>query len=218
MTLRRTLRALVVSATALVLAAAPAQATPGAAVAAGSVGSVRVHLDSEPVTVDPIAACDSAGPQEGSGGDVEVEDLVGYENGRSTCTVDDEGEVASVEVTGGLFWFDGLREFGGPRISLAGYTVRCDTSSTGSTSSIQLSGLSGISAPADLPVNHLVTIANPSVGQPPLATVTLNEAVVPIAADGGSTVNLMHIRLFPAGPGQNTGDVIVGSVHCAPVT
>jgi len=217
MTLRRTLRALALSATAIVLVAAPAQATPGDAVAEGSVGSVNAHLDSAPIIVDPIAACRSDGPLQGSSGNIEVEDFISYTNGKTKCAVDGAGEIASVEVTGGRFRFDGLRDFGGPRIRLTKFTARCATTLTGSGSSIELSGLSGISAPADLPTNYKVTIANPNAGQPPLATVTLNEMVVPSPPDGSMTVNLMHIRLFPEGPGQNTGDVIVGAVHCAPV-
>ena len=63
----------------------------------------------------------------------------------------------------------------------------------------------------------MTTIANPSVGQPPLATVTFNETIVPSPPDGSMTVNVMHIRSSRrAGP--NTGDVVVGSVHCAPVS
>jgi len=220
MTLRRTLRATVLSVTAMTvtaLVAAPAQAAPGDAVAEGSVGSVNVQLDSEPITVDPIAACHSDGPPQGSSGTVAVEDFVTYTNGTSTCTVDDAGEIASVEVSGGRFRLDGLRDFGGPRIRLSSFTARCDTTLTGSSSSIRFSGLSGVSVPSDLPPNYQVTIANPTAGQPPLATVTFNESIIPNPPDGSMTVNVMHIRLFPQGPGENTGDVIVGAVHCAPV-
>lgn len=221
MTLRRTLRAIVLFVTVTAVTAlvtAPAQAAPGDAVAVGSAGSVNVHLDSAPIVVDPIAVCRSDGPAQGSSGTVAVDDFVSYTDGRSTCTVDDAGEIASVEVSGGRFRLDGLRDFGGPRIRLAGFGARCDTTLAGTSSSIQLSGLSGVAVPADLPPNYVTTIANPSVGQPPLATVTFNETIVPSPPDGSMTLNVMHIRLFPEGPGQNTGDVVVGSVHCAPVS
>ena len=79
---------------------------------------MNVHLDSAPIVVDPIAVCRSDGPAQGSSGTVAVDDFVSYTDGKSTCTVDDAGEIASVEVSGGRFRLDGLRDFGGPRIRL----------------------------------------------------------------------------------------------------
>ncbi len=211
------LRLSTIAAVLLTLAAGAvsAQASPGDAIAKGTVGTVDATVAGEPVSVDPIAPCDTAGPPQGSSGQVSVDGFITFTSGSSKCTVNDAGELASVEVTGGRFRLDALRDHGGPRIRLSSYTVRCQTTLTGSSSWVQFSGASGFEVPAELPANHVVTIPG-EAGQPPLATITLNETIVPSPADGSMTVNLMHIRLFPQG-GPDSGDIVVGSVHCAPV-
>lgn len=215
MTLRRTLSTVAATLLTLTLGAAPAHAGPGDAYARGTAGTVAATIEGAPVTVDAVAPCDTVGPPQGGSGDVSVAGVVTFGGASSRCAVDDAGELASVEVTGGRFRFDALREYGGPRIRLASYSARCNTTLTGSSSWVQFSGASGFSVPEDLPANHVVTIPGRG-GQPPLATITLNETIVPSPADGSMTVNLMHIRLFPQG-GPDRGDVVVGSVHCAPV-
>lgn len=218
MTLRRTLRAVGLSLTGLVLVAVPAQASPGDAVAEGSVGSVDVLMDGEPIVIDPIAPCETGGPPQGSAGEVAVAGFISFASGSTECTIDDAGEVATAEITGGRFRLDGLRPHGGPRIRLSSFTAWCRTTLTGTSSWVQFSGLSGIDVPDELPPNYEVTIPGLAEGDPPLATVTLNETVVPDPPDGSMTVNLMHVRMFPEGPGPDGGDIVVGSVHCAPVS
>lgn len=215
MTPRRTLSAIAAALFTLALAVVPAQASPGDAFAKGSSGAVDATIAGEPVTVDAIAPCDTEGPPQGSSGEVSVSGVVTFASGASECTVNDAGELASVEVTGGRLRVDALRDHGGPRIRLASYEARCHTTLTGSSSWVQFSGASGFDVPEDLPANHVVTIPGED-GEPPLATITLNETIVPSPADGSMTVNLMHIRLFPQG-GPDSGDIVVGSVHCAPV-
>lgn len=196
----------------MALMTVPALAAPGDAVAEGNAGSVTIGQ----TTVEPIAACSSEGPPEASAADTTVPNVVTYSDTRSTCAIDDAGEVATANVTGGRFRFDALRQYGGPRIRLASYTATCETTVTGSGSSFTFSGLSGVTVPPQVPSNHVVTIPGGPDGKP-RATVTFNESVVPDPPDGGMTVHLMHIRLFPEG-GPISGDAYVGSVHCSPVS
>jgi hypothetical protein len=212
MTLRRTLSVAVVTVAGLAFAVVPAQASPGDAVAEGWAGSVTIG----DVAVDPIAPCSTEGALTGQSGEVSVPNVVTYASGNSTCTVDDAGEIAKTTVTGGRFRFDALRQYGGPRIRLSSFSAKCETTLTGSSSSIQFSGLSGVSVPSQLPSNHVVTIPGGPNGKPK-ATVTFNELVLPSPADGSMTVHLMHIRMFPQG-GPTSGDAYVGTVHCSPVS
>lgn len=196
----------------LAFAVVPAQASPGDAVAEGWAGSVTIG----DVTVEPIAPCSTEGALTGQSGEVSVPNVVTYASGNSTCTVDEAGEIAKTTVTGGRFRFDALRQYGGPRIRLSSFSAKCETTLTGSSSSIQFSGLSGVSVPSQLPSNHVVTIPGGPNGKPK-ATVTFNELVLPSPPDGSMTVHLMHIRMFPQG-GPTSGDAYVGTVHCSPVS
>jgi hypothetical protein len=196
----------------MALMTVPAQAAPGDAVAEGNAGSVTIGKTS----VAPIAPCSTEGTFEDSVGDTSVPDVVTYSDSKSTCTIDADGEIATVNVTGGRFRFDALRQYDGPRIRLSSYTAKCETTSTGSGSSFTFDGLSGVSVPSPVPTNYVVTIPDGPDGRPK-ATVTFNETVVPTPPDGSMTVHLMHIRLFPQG-GPASGDAYVGSVHCSPVS
>lgn len=215
MTIRRITGVGVAAAGLALFLAAPAQAAPGDATASGSAGAVSIEKDGETTTVEPVAACDTEGPAEGGVDEVAVPDVVTFTDSETTCAIDDAGELAVASVTGGRFRLDALREYGGPRIRLSSYTARCETTLTGGNSSVRFSGLSGVDVPSRIPSNHTVTISG-AAGTPPIATVTFNEAVVPSPADGSMTVHLMHVRLFPQG-GPASGDVYVGTVHCAPV-
>jgi hypothetical protein len=212
MTLRRTLSVASVSAVSLALFAGPAQAAPGDAVADGNAGSARIGN----TVVAPIAGCSTEGTPQATSAETSVANVVTYSDSKSVCTIDDAGEIATATVTGGSFRFDALRQYDGPRIRLSSYTTTCETTPTGSKSSFQFSGLSGITVPSQIPANHVVTIPGGPDGKPK-ATVTFNETLLPTPADGSMTVHLMHIRLFPQG-GPATGDAYVGTVHCSPVS
>ena len=200
-------------ATGLSLAALPvAQAGPGDAVAAGNAGSAKVGQ----TTVAPIAPCTTEGTLQATKADTTVPNVVSYSGSKSVCTIDSNGEIATVTVTGGRFRFDALLAYGGPRIRLATYTAKCKTTLDGSTSGLQFSGLSGVSLPAQIPANYVVTIPGQGSSKP-MATVTFNELIVPSPSNGSMTVNLMHIRMFPKG-GPTTGDAYVGTVHCSSVS
>jgi hypothetical protein len=195
----------------LTLVAAPAEAAPGDAVATGHAGAVTIGQ----TTVPPIVPCTTEGALEATSNEVSVPNVVTYSDSKSVCTIDDVGEIATATVTGGRFRFDALRQYGGPRIRLSSYTAKCNTTLTGSGTSFQFSGLSGVSVPAQIPPNHVVTI--PGEEGKPKATVTFNETLIPNPPDGSMTVHLMHIRMFPNG-GPTSGDAYVGTVHCSPVS
>lgn len=200
------------SALGLALMAVPAQAAPGDAVADGNAGSVTIG----DTTVEPVAACSTEGTLSDEVANTSVPNVVTYSNSKSTCAVDDVGEIATVNVSGGRFRFDALLQYNGPRIRLSSYTAKCETTLTGSSSSFTFSGLSGVSVPSQIPSNYVVTIPGGPDGKPK-ATVTFNESIVPNPPDGSMTVHLMHIRMFPQG-GPTSGDAYVGSVHCSPVS
>ena len=200
------------SALGMALVAVPAQAAPGDAVAGGDAGAATIGR----TTVPPIAPCTTAGVPAATNAEVSVPDVVTYVNSRSVCAVDDAGELATATVTGGAFRFDALRRYDGPPISLSSYTAKCDTTRTGSNSTLQFSGLSGITVPAEIPANYVVTVPGGPDGRPK-ATVTFNETSIPDPPDGSMTVHLMHIRMFPEG-GPTTGDAYVGTVHCSPMS
>jgi hypothetical protein len=212
MRLRRTFGVACLTVAGLAFAVVPAQASPGDAVAEGSAGALTIGQ----TVVEPIAECSTEGELSGQSGEVAVPNVATYSSGSSTCSVDEAGEIAKTTVTGGRFRFDALRQYGGPRIRLTSYTAKCETTLTGSNSSIQFSGLTGVTVPSQLPSNHVVTIPGGPDGKP-MATVTFNEALLPTPANGGMTVHLMHIRMFPQG-GPTSGDAYVGTVHCAPVS
>ncbi|MFC4857979.1 hypothetical protein [Actinophytocola glycyrrhizae] len=211
MRFRSTFSVVCLAAAGLAFTAAPAGAAPGDAVAEGSAGGVTIGE----ATVGPIASCSTEGPSSGESGEVAVPNVATYSSGTSTCTIDEAGEIAKTTVTGGRFRFDALLPHGGPRLRLSDYTATCETTLTGSNSSIRFSGLHGVTVPSELPSNHVVTIPGDLDGKP-LATVTFNEAVTPSPPDGSMTVHLMHIRMFPEG-GPTPGDAYVGTVRCAPV-
>jgi len=212
MTLRRTLGVACLSALGMALMTVPAQAAPGDAVADGNAGTATIGQ----TTVPPIAPCTTEGALEATNNEVSVPNVVTYSTSKSVCTIDDVGEIATATVTGGRFRFDALVKYNGPRIRLSSYTAKCETTLTGTKSSFQFSGLSGVSVPAQIPANHVVTIPGGPDGKPK-ATVTFNETIVPNPPDGSMTVHLMHIRMFPEG-GPTTGDAYVGTVHCSPVS
>jgi hypothetical protein len=212
MRFRRTLTAACLTVAGLGFVVAPAQAAPGDAVAEASAGALAIGA----TTVEPIAACSTGGELTGESGEVAVPDVVTYSSGSSTCTVDEAGEIAKSTVTGGPFRFDALQQHGGPRLRMTGYTAECVTTLTGSTSSVQFTGLSGVTVPSELPSGYVVAIPGGPDGKP-MATVTFNEALIPSPADGSMTVHLMHIRMFPQG-GPVSGDAYVGTVHCAPMS
>lgn len=192
-----------------------AQARNWEAQASGSLGSVDVEIHGEQEELAPVAECETGVVEHATSSGAEVEGLVRFGSGSTSCTVDQDTGVATASVTGGRFQLD-LRELGGPRIRMTSFSATCDTTETGSSARFRFSGLSGMTVPSSIPPNHVVTIPGPS-GEPPLATVTVNEKIVPSPPDGSMTVNLMRFRLFPHDPSAEvSGDIVVGSASCDP--
>jgi hypothetical protein len=222
MTLRKTITVACLTVLGTVALTVPAQASPGDAIAGGDAGSAMIG----DTVIEPVTPCSTEGTLANSGSNTSKATVVSFGNSKSACTVDDAGEIATVTITGGEFRLDALRQYNGPRIRLSSYTAKCETTKTedetgthvGSKASFQFSGLSGIKAPSNIPPNHVVTVPGGNGSDTkPLATVTFNETIVPDPPDGGMTVNLMHIRMFPQG-GPASGDVYIGSVRCSPVS
>jgi hypothetical protein len=194
--------------------AVPSASAADTPTGSGSVGSAHAFFESPPldVHIDALATCAVGGAGTGSTPGATAANYVTFGGGSSSCAIDPSG-AAKVTVSGRNFGFNWLKGHGGPVIKLASFSVTCSTTANGSRSSIKLAGLSGINAPGTIPANYTVNI--PASGQA-LARIVLNETIVPDPPDGGMTVNLMHIRLFPDSYGFNTGEVVVGTVHCSP--
>lgn len=215
MTMRRTIAGL--SALALLVPGAGyAQAEPESW-ATGSVGAADLVLNGVPTSIAPLAECRTGEVEQVSSAAAEVDDFVEFGGATARCTVDETTGVARASVRGERFHLEGLERYGGPRvIRLASFTASCETTATASSVQVRFSGLAGLTVPSPIPPNHVVTIPGPA-GAPPTATVTFNETLFPSRPDGSMTVHLMHIRLFPDGPPKaDTGDIVVGSVSCAP--
>lgn len=212
----RALGALGIAAALAALAVSPAGAE-GVPVADGSVGAAHGMVGGEYLNIPPLAPCATGDEQHGSTDGASAEDFVSYGDGEATCSVDPETGSASVEVTAKDFRLDGLwHHYDGPIITASSMTAGCHTTETGSSSWIQVTNLSGIEVPEDIPPNHEVIIPGASPDAPPLASVTLNEVITPDPPDGSMTVNLLHVRLFPEGVAVDSADVVLGTVHCDP--
>lgn len=194
----------------------PAQAAPEQATGSASIGSVDGTFDGTSVQVAPRAECSTTGVEEARSPSYEMAGFFEFGPGRSTCSLSDNG-VARARARGTLFRLDALRPYGGPRIRMTDYRVRCNTTKNGSSASFDIGGLTGLSVPPTLPPNYVVTVPGPGPGAEPLAEITLNEIITPDPADGSMTVNIMHIHLFPDDPdGSPGGEIIVGTASCAP--
>jgi hypothetical protein len=194
-----------------------AQADDWEAVSSGNVGSADVTLYGEPVEIEPLAPCDSEGEVAAESEFTEIDGLLQFAAGSSTCSRDETNGVATSRVLGGRFRLDALRQYGGPRIRLSSYSATCTTTATGAGSTIQISGLTGVAIPSTIKPNHKVTIPGRRPHAKPLAVIVFNEKIVPSPPDGSLTANVMRIKLFPRSPAsQLRGDIVVGSVSCAP--
>jgi hypothetical protein len=80
---------------------------------------------------------------------------------------------------------------------------------------VELGAASGFTVPQTIPANYATTVAGRTSGAPPMAEIIVNELIVPTPTDGSLTTNALHIRFFPQG-GPASGDIVVGSVSCAP--
>jgi hypothetical protein len=209
MTRLRLVAALALAGTLALPATASATTAPSAH---GSVGSANVFAHGKASVVSTLAAC-TAGTVSTTG---KATDFVTFGTGSSTCSRDAGTGAATVSVSGRNLKLPGLKSYGGPAITMSGFTISCTATETGTRWSLNLSGVTGLRFPSTIPSNYVITIPGASAGSPPLAEITLAEVAQPNLPDGSVHVNLMHLRLFPDGMATDSGEVIVGSVHCVP--
>lgn len=196
--------------------AGPASATPQpTAIASGYLGSYDVTIDGQRLKQPPIAPCYTRVAEHGSAGWVTFgQDVADFWGGTADCTHDEQGN-ASAHVAGQYFSTGVLREWGGPRIRLSSFDVRCDTRPDGSSTVMELDGVFGLDLPQQVPSNTTVTIEGPVDDGEPLAKVYVNELIAPVPPDGSLGVNALRIVLFPEG-GPASGEIIVGAAACDP--
>lgn len=209
MTLRHVCRAGAVglALTALLATAAPASAA-AVPLGTGTAGSVDLVVDEEAVAVEPVAPCQTGGVPSGDSGGVGVSGVVQYGESTSSCTIDPVTGFATVQVDGERFRLEEIDSAGVPRLRITSFTVRCQTTETGSNASFQVTGLSGVDVPEQIPPNYTVTY--------PGATLVINETVIPDPPDGSLSMNVLHLHVNPSAADPDGGDVTVGSVHCDP--
>lgn len=206
---------IVVTVTGVLTGAGSASATPAGTASAGSATVVR---DGRDFPVAPVASCSVTGRHHGWSRGAGRYGIVTFGPATSTCTADLMAHTSSSVANGSDFTLTALQDYGGPTIKIASYQVMCTASQSGTDASWRFSGLTGISVPRQIPANYTVDVRSGS-GEL-LATVTLNEVVLPDPNDGSVTQNLMHIALFPDGtpPGTTpmSGDIYVGETACSP--
>jgi hypothetical protein len=214
--MRRAGAAGLVSLAALVFTQVPAHADESAT-GSGSIGSAYAFSEypQVDVNIDALARCEVGGVSTASTPGATGRGFVSFGTGNSSCTTEAEG-AAKVTVSGRRFSLEGLRAYGGPLIKIANWSASCTTTENGSSSNISLSRVSGIQLPGTIPANHTIMIPGRHATDPPVAKIMINELLLPDPADGSMTVNLMHVWLFPEGVALAHGEVVVGTVHCAP--
>lgn len=204
-----------VTVTGVLTGTGSASATPAGTASAGSATVVRGGQD---FPVAPVASCSLAGHYHGSSGGAGRYGIVTFGPATSTCTADPTAHTSSSVANGSDFTLAALRGYGGPTIRIASYQVTCTASRSGTNASWRFSGLTGIPVPQRIPANYTMDVRSGSGAL--LATVTLDEVVLPDPNDGSVTQNLMHFTLFPHGtpPGTTpmSGDIYVGETACSP--
>ncbi|WP_436497030.1 choice-of-anchor P family protein [Actinokineospora sp. HUAS TT18] len=189
----------VAAAAALLLGATPASAAPGDGSA--YVADVAVTLLGAPaVKVGPLAPSKTSGPTSAQLASINVPGIVSAGLVTSSATRDDATGVVHSKAT--------LADVG---LTLAGLgtikaiNVDCDASQAGIVGSTQLVDvkLLGVSVPVNPAPNTVITL--------PLVTITFNEQID--NADGGKTVNGVHVKLNIL---LGAGDVVLGSATCGP--
>jgi hypothetical protein len=196
----------------------PASAAHATAAGVASAGSARVVRDGQNVPVAPVGPCSLTGAQRGSSQGASKDGIVSFGSATSSCGADPTTHTSTSMVSGSEFTLSALVAYGGPKITIATYQVKCVANQSGTDVSWQYTGLTGVAVPAPLPSNYLVPVKS-STGAL-LADVTFAEVILPSPNDGSITVHMMHIKLFPNGVPKGTtamsGDIYVGSTACSP--
>jgi hypothetical protein len=206
--------------TAIVIMGVLTAASPASATAAGiaSAGSATVVRNGHSLPIAPLGPCSLTGQRHGKSNGATRNGIVTFGPATSTCTANAQAHTSSSVADGSDFTLSALQNYGGPTIKIASYQVTCTATQTGTNAGWQFSGLTGITVPQQIPNNFHVAVTS-STGTL-LATIVLNEIILPDPNDGSITQNLMHIILFPNGtpPGATalSGDIYVGQTACSP--
>ncbi|WP_020670741.1 hypothetical protein [Amycolatopsis nigrescens] len=191
-----------------------AQAAEFTPTAAGWVGEAELTVGGRQVHAAPIAPCETGGTLSNESRGTKVGSSTEYGRGTSTCARNSDG-TATALVTGQRFETRVLEQFGGPAIKVRTYSARCDTTQSGSRGSVELGNAEGITVPSSIPANYTQTIPGRAAGDPPMATVVINELITPSPPDGSLSTNAMRIKLFPEG-GPAEGEIVLGAATCDP--
>jgi hypothetical protein len=180
----------------------------------GSLGAADLTVDGQTSHSGPLAPCAVGSRPANSTGQIVVGPGTRFGPGSTSCRLNPD-HTASVAVDGQNFDLRLLSRYGGPVIRISRFTAACDTTPDyGIRTRMGFTGVSGVAVPSTIPANYTVTIPGAAGDSRPMAVVVLNEVVSP-PPDGVLAVNAMHIKVFPQG-GPAGGDVVVGSVRCAP--
>lgn len=193
---------------------ARAEAAEAQAEAAGTVGAVNVTVGGVATQAGPLAPCETGGTASGTIAATTIAGTVKFGDGSSTCTRNADG-TAKAEVSGSRFDTSILQPYGGPRITARTFGAGCETGAGGSSGSMKLAEVTGITVPTNIPTGYTVVIPGTNPEGAPIAEVVLNELTTPSLPDGSLTETALHIKLFPQG-GPDSGDILVGSAHCDP--
>ncbi|MCP2170393.1 hypothetical protein [Goodfellowiella coeruleoviolacea] len=147
--------------------------------------------------------------------DLKVSDVLYFDDAYSDCGHNsDTAKTVRTRAGAKLFRLGVLQRWNGPKIELTDYEAACSADGDGSGTTARVGGVSGLpegSVPVEIPANHTVTVPSPTAGDPPMARITFNK--VGSTRSGGSSTDLMHVKLFPEG-GPASGEVSVASVSC----
>lgn len=192
---------------------------PSAPAGTANAGAASINKGQTDYEVAALAPCHLNGSQHGSSTAVQRPGVISFGAATSSCTRNNNQHTSTSTATGRNFKLSLLQSYGGPLIQVADYSVTCAATTHGTNASWRFSGLTGFNVPSNVPNNYTVQIRKSGKV---LATVVLNEVILPHPNNGSITMNLMHITLFPQGMPQHnspqvTGDVYVGTTTCSPV-
>lgn len=190
-----------------------AVADPVISTASASVGSLDVEIGNEHVVTGEMAECSVDGPLTARTAGGITGDFARFGGGDSLC-----GRIGTVsvgEASGRRFETTLLKRYGGPVIKVRTYKAKCSTTEDGSLGYIEFGDIVGFTLPESIPQNYRVTISG-GKGGTALASLTVNETIIPTPPDGSLVTHMLHIKLFPQGGGPAKGDIYLGTARCNP--
>lgn len=192
----------------------PAWAATDPAAGSASAGAADITVDGQPAFLTPMSPCATGTAPSGQSDPVWAGPTTRFGSATSSCGLNPDG-TANVKAYGQRFETTVLQRYGGPVIRVRAFSAACSTTADGSGGRIELSGVTGITLPREIPVNYTMTITGRVPGALPLAEIVANELIAPTPPDGSLTSHALRIRLFPQG-GPASGDIVLGTASCDP--